>query len=320
MEAKFGNESTGKITPPHSKKARLVLDEQASFSQKNLSCGHLLEMPQKHHSYFVDFSIPKHHSYFVESSYGLKKIIGSRNSYPKGVINPAFTGMKLWEITESHEFNDYKVSPFYQIRTGIILHGTDAFIFTQISGNDIISYIKLLLRNSIDPHSGVNLNTFCKSIKSYIWSKSRLNPIPSACQIKNYFYRKFMISKSTFIDGDGTYLKLIYRMYILMYMIHYNMPLQRHFIPSKRSRAKGGWFSELSNEQQQLVLDESILISSESIPEDLIDGKTRFQTINFSDVDNLDVQNSRIFRNEEPSSNMLQKKLTQLCYEEFLKK
>lgn len=109
-------------------------------------------------------------------------------------------------------------------------------------------------------------------------------------------------------------------MYILMYMIHYNMPLQRHFIPSKRSRAKGGWFSELSNEQQQLVLDESILISSESIPEDLIDGKTRFQTINFSDVDNLDVQNSRIFRNEEPSSNMLQKKLTQLCYEEFLKK
>ena len=46
-----------------------------------------------------------------------------------------------------HISNDYKISQFNNIRGGIIINGTQAYIFTPIENNDIKSHIKLLFLN-----------------------------------------------------------------------------------------------------------------------------------------------------------------------------
>ena len=75
------------------------------------------------------------------------KMFGKFQSYPEGICNPAFTGMILWEYCEDHICNDYKISEFHNLKSGIILNGTVAYIFTPIENNDIKSHIKILLQN-----------------------------------------------------------------------------------------------------------------------------------------------------------------------------
>ena len=72
--------------------------------------------------------------------------IGIFNKYPVGVFNPAFTGMYLWELSSSHELNDYQICRYHSIKSGIILYGSEAYVFTQITNNDIISHLKILIR------------------------------------------------------------------------------------------------------------------------------------------------------------------------------
>ena len=57
---------------------------------------------------------------------------GDLNKYPAGVVNPSFTGTKLWPIRENHEFNKYKYSPFCGIKSGIIVQNGDAYVFTPV--------------------------------------------------------------------------------------------------------------------------------------------------------------------------------------------
>ena len=82
------------------------------------------------------------------------RTIGIFQKYPVSIYNPAFTGMYLWELTSSHELNDYKICQYHSIKSGIILYGKEAYVFTQITNNDINTHIKILLkgkqfRNSI---------------------------------------------------------------------------------------------------------------------------------------------------------------------------
>ena len=80
------------------------------------------------------------------------RTIGIFQKYPVGICNPAFTGMYLWELTSSHELNDYKICQYHLMKSGIILYGKETYVFTQFTNNDINSHIKILLRGE---HLGI---------------------------------------------------------------------------------------------------------------------------------------------------------------------
>ena len=81
----------------------------------------------------------------LEDTSGSIKSFGKFQAYPAGIFNPAFCGMMLWEIAPNHILNDYKICQFHQIKSGIILYGHNAYIFTPITNNDIQSYLKILI-------------------------------------------------------------------------------------------------------------------------------------------------------------------------------
>ena len=56
--------------------------------------------------------------------------------------------MVLCEIDPEHEFDDYKLFPFHSIRSGVIISGYDAYVFTPISKRDIISYLKCVIQGN----------------------------------------------------------------------------------------------------------------------------------------------------------------------------
>ena len=64
------------------------------------------------------------------------------------------------------------------------------------------------------------------------------NPLPIAEQIRLEFSTEYEVTTLTFVDGENAYLKLIHHTYILLYMLHHKMPLQRHFMPGKGDTAK----------------------------------------------------------------------------------
>ncbi len=77
------------------------------------------------------------------------KSYGVFNNYPPGIWNPAFCGMMLWEISPGHLLNDFEINKFHNLRSGIILHGTRAYVFTQITNDDIHSHLKILIRGKM---------------------------------------------------------------------------------------------------------------------------------------------------------------------------
>ena len=87
---------------------------------------------------------------------------GIYQEYPAGIFNPAFTGMFLWDLKTGHNLNQYKVCKFHCIKSGIILYGNEAYVFTQMTNNDIHSYLKVLLRGkslqgNIQPNWAIKL-------------------------------------------------------------------------------------------------------------------------------------------------------------------
>ena len=84
---------------------------------------------------------------------GAVRTFGKFQSYPDGIFNPAFCGMLLWELGQGHILNQYKIYQFHQIRSGIIMYGCEAYVFTPISNNDIHSHLKILLRKKTFEHN-----------------------------------------------------------------------------------------------------------------------------------------------------------------------
>ena len=68
-------------------------------------------------------------------------------------FNAEFCGMLLWELGQGHILNQYKIYQFHQIRSGIIMYGCEAYVFTPISNNDIHSHLKILLRKKTFEHN-----------------------------------------------------------------------------------------------------------------------------------------------------------------------
>ena len=74
------------------------------------------------------------------------RTLGKFQHYPDRIFNPAFCGMLLWELVPGHILNEYKICKFHQIRSGVIMYGCQAYVFTPITNNDIQSHLKILLR------------------------------------------------------------------------------------------------------------------------------------------------------------------------------
>ncbi len=55
--------------------------------------------------------------------------------------------------------------------------------------------------------------------------------IPCIPSIQNSLFDVIGVSEQTFDKHSNTYLTLLHRIYIFMYMLHYNMPLQRKSSP-----------------------------------------------------------------------------------------
>ena len=102
-----------------------------------------------HHSNIVDCKLTEH-SNIVDSKLSVNQNLnptvqfyGKTQHYPPDIVNPAFTRMILWKISKDHNFNDYKLSKYSSVKCGIIVDRLDAYVFTPILNNDIMSYLKL---------------------------------------------------------------------------------------------------------------------------------------------------------------------------------
>ena len=133
--------------------------------------------------------------------------------------------MILWEYCEDHICNDYKISQFYNIKNGIILNGQVAYIFTPIENNDIKSHIKILLRNkklkNCIPHSKATT-----ILLKYVRAQSLKSLISCMEQIRVDLNNMFHINDELYKGDKGTYLTLLHRIYLLIFMLRYKMPLQ----------------------------------------------------------------------------------------------
>ena len=185
------------------------------------------------------------------STTNLKKI-GVFHNYPCGIVNPAFTWMLLREILYNHDLNDYQSCEYHNIKSGVILYGTKAYVFTQITNNDIMSHVKILFRGSNLLHN-LTSTSAAKMIVKYVRYNADRLIIPSIPAIQIDLYQNMGISQASFIHDQESYLTLLHRVYLLIFMVYYKRPLQLKKMPGNRnlstsahSLACWGWYSHLS--------------------------------------------------------------------------
>ena len=227
---------------------------------------------------------------------------GIFQKYPAGVFNPAFTGMFLLDYTNYKDLSDYKICKFHCIKSGIILYGNEAFVFTPLTNNDINSYIKIMLRNQSFLHAMTKPKA-TKLIVDYIRCNCQKPVIPCLHIIKKFLSDIIGLSESTFKGDSNSFHTLLFRIYTFMYMLHYNMPLQRKNTPGKRNLSSSvycgrrkGWYSYLSGKEQKILAQESIFVSSNAIPDDLINGIAIGDLINSAVISSDDHNNNCMIR------------------------
>ena len=111
------------------------------------------------------------------------KTYGKFQSYPDRILNPSFWGMTLWELTADHIFNDYKLCPFHQIKSGVILYGHIAYVFTPIENNNIKSHLKILLQNKTLKNNILHARD-TRLLVDYIQNESSRTIIPCVSTIQ----------------------------------------------------------------------------------------------------------------------------------------
>ena len=154
------------------------------------------------------------------------KPVGKFQSYPDGIVNPSFCGMTLWELSPDHIFNDFKICQFHQIKSGLILYGDKAYVFTPIENNDIKSHLKILFRNKKLKHDMSHAKA-SKVLVDYIRKESANLIIPFVKTIQQNLYDMLGISETMYVTDESTYLTMLHRVYLLLFMFRYDMPIQR---------------------------------------------------------------------------------------------
>ena len=251
----------------------------------------------------------------LEDTSGNITSYGKFQTYPVGVFNPAFCGMMLWEIAADHILNDYKISQFHQIKSGVILYGRTAYVFTPITNNDIQSYLKILLRGKI-LMDNISTSKATKKLVYYVRDKAKKHIIPCIPTIQKHLNDLLGITEHTYIQDENTYLTLLHRIYLLTFMIRYNMPLQRRFPPGNRNLSssvqsyKGkGWYSNLTRKEQKLLNNFQTVIASDPIPDDMLNGICRSDIKNLTKSCESDIQNTSMFRDGSVNSMEFQNRI-----------
>ena len=263
------------------------------------------------HSKIVEYNL--NHSKIVDSSFsnptmnlentsGNIRSFGKFQTYPVGVYNPAFCGMLLWEIAPGHIMNDYKICQFHMIKCGIIFQDHNAYIFTPITNNDIQSFLKILLRGKI-LKDNISTSKGVKNLVCYIREKAKKHIIPCIPTIQTHLNHMMGITDHTFSGDENTYLTLLHRIYLMTFMLRYKMPLQRKFRPGNRNLSSSincfrgkGWYSNLSRYEQKMLNHKDTVIAHESIPDDMLNGVCRSDIHNLSELNDSDIQNTSMFR------------------------
>ena len=104
---------------------------------------------------------------------------------------------------------------------------------------------------------------YIRNIHSYIIAKSVKDRIPSMEDIVG-FLGTLPIAPSDFESTGVTYAKLCYRIYLMTFMVHYKMPLQRTNPPGKRCT----WINKLKMQDLQILNQPNIVLAKEHIKED----------------------------------------------------
>ena len=115
----------------------------------------------------------------------------------------------LWELDSNHQLNDYKISRYHLIKSGIILYGTEAYVFTQITNNDINSHIKILLRGK-EFRNGITLPTAMKLLLNFVRVNAHRTIIPSIEEIQRNLFSLIGISELSYSDDVNTYMTLTF--------------------------------------------------------------------------------------------------------------
>ena len=312
-----------------------IVEINISDTEETSSFAQSITSPNKdqNHSTIVD----RNHSTIVDREFSnvivsaeetpsTVKCFGKFQSYPDGIFNPAFCGMLLWELTPNHILNEYKICQFHKIRSGIILYGCNAYIFTPITNNDIQSHLKILIRNKI-LKDNIPPSKASKKLVHYVRDKAKKHIIPCIPSIQNQINDLLGINDSLFVGDNGSYLTLLQRIYILIFMIRYQMPLQRKTQPGNRNLASSvycfkakGWYSHLSKLEQKILNNSKTVIANTFIPDDLVFGVSRSDIQNLTSASNADIQNTCMFRDGSMDSMKFQQQIQRYAHMHSLSK
>ena len=127
--------------------------------------------------------------------------------------------------------------------------------------------------------------------------KCSITPTAAATMLRKYVQKQ---SQETIIPCIKTILHMIY---LLIFMLWYNMPFQLCRPPGDRNTAKSifamrkkGWYSLLRPLEQKILESPDIELSYFLIPEDSINGVYPFTNIDHSKISFIDIQNSKMHR------------------------
>ena len=132
-------------------------------------------------------------------------------------------------------------------------------------------------------------------------------------EIQRNLFSLIGISDLSYSDDVNTYMTLTFRLYLLMFMLHYKMPIQRKNWPGNRNLSnlvysfkKRGWYAYLSSKEQKMLNNPGIFVSQNTIPYDLIEGVLRNEITDFHNTKLEDIQNWQMFRETDVDSALSQ--------------
>ena len=217
-------------------------------------------------------------------------------------MNPAFSGMLLCELNQEHLVNEFPVNKYYELKNGIIVHHGKAYVFTSIRNDDIQSHLKILLRRKRMKHN-ITPASAATMLRKFVRHQSQETIIPSIRLIQDSLFNILGLTENSYSDDHITYFILLHRIYLLIFMLRYNMPVQRCRPPGERNSAesirairKKGWYSSLKPLEQNILQSSDIELSYFLIPEDSINGVYPFRDMNYKKISFVDIQNSKMYR------------------------
>ena len=148
-----------------------------------------------------------------------------------------------------------------------------------------------------------------KKLVCYVRDKGRNHMIPCIPAIQQDLNNMLGIREQTYLGKEGTYLTLLHRIYLLTFMLRYQMPLQRKSSPGNRNLVslihcfkEKGWYCHLSRNEQKILNHSDVVITKESITDDLLHGISRSDMNNLSEFSYSDIQNTFMFRDGSMNS------------------